>query len=339
MIPGLSRPLLVAAVLVGLPVWCSGCGVGRHVAEAPSSPALHRFEYRRVVMGVQARIVLEAPSEEAAFDAASAAFDRLAELNSCLSDYQQGSEINRLCGATVRVPQHVSDDLWTMLEAAKEVHRASGGAFDITVGHATRLWRAPRASGQPGDPAALAHARARIDMHGITLDPSTRSVTLTRSDLALDLGGIAKGYAAQQAVKTLRERGIARCLVALAGDIALGDAPSGETGWRIAIETDNDANADQEIVLANVCVSTSGSSQQSVEIAGVRYSHMLDPRTGIGTKHTIAATVIGPDGARTDALATALCVMDPSQRTELIAAYPQYRFVIHDTALVPRSSR
>jgi len=330
-------------VLVGLPLSGAGCRAGQQAGaehrgggasrEASRSASAGRFEYQRVVMGVKARIVLEAASESQAFDAANAAFGRLAQLNARLSDYQHDSELNQLAATPVGTPRRVSEDLWNVLEAAKQVHQASNGAFDVTVGHATRLWREARKSGRASDANEVAQALARMDMDAIELEASSRSVTLTRRDLAFDLGGIAKGYAAQEAVRALRECGITRCLVALAGDIATGDPPSGEQGWRIDIQPG--AGTASSITLANASVSTSGSSEQFIELGGMRYSHILDPRTGMGTTSLLAVTVMGPDGARTDALATALCILPVDDHAALMRQFPNFQWIVHPPTQPP----
>jgi thiamine biosynthesis lipoprotein len=326
MIPGLSSLLLVLAALAALAV-LGGCA-----ARAPLNAPLARFEYRRVVMGVEGRIVLYAPSESSAFAAASRGFERLAELNASLSDYLPASELNRIAAGPVGEPQPVGDDLLAVLVASKEVHGATGGAFDVTVGPASRLWRRARDSGIPSDPDAIAAARARIDMSAIRIDKRERTVTIARSDLALDLGGIAKGYAAQQALNTLRHAGVARAMVALAGDIAVGEPPPGRDGWGIAADSGEAASAapGHDLSIRNACVSTSGWSQQYVEFAGVRFSHIIDPRTGVGSQHASSVTVIGPDGARVDALATALCIAAEAERAAIIARYPAYRVIVHE---------
>jgi len=280
-------------------------------------------------MGVAARIVLYANDKTSASDAAAAGFDRLAALDAMLSDYRHDSELNRIASGPVGVPQYAGDDLLAVLKEAKFIHDASGGAFDITLGHASRLWRQSRDISQLPDTLALAHARAQIGMSAVSINEAARTLTLARPNLGLDLGGIAKGYAAQQAVRTITATGHPRCMVALAGDIAMGDAPPNETGWSIAIASNADQPQSVPITLSNLCISTSGSSHQFVAIDGVRYSHLLDPRTGLGSQQTVAVTVIGQDGARTDALATALCIMDERERESLLAAFPSYRVLVH----------
>jgi thiamine biosynthesis lipoprotein len=113
------------------------------------------------------------------------------------------------------------------------------------------------------------------------------------------------------AVRALARLGIRQALVSLAGDIAAGDAPPGEKGW--VVELNPVAGVTDRMMVSNVCVSTSGDAEQFVQIDGVRYSHIVDPRTGLGVTHRVAVTVVAEEGALADAMATALSVMTPEQ--------------------------
>jgi thiamine biosynthesis lipoprotein len=125
--------------------------------------------------------------------------------------------------------------------------------------------------------------------------------------MLLDVGGIAKGYAADEALLVLRGRGLTRALVAASGDLAIGDAPEGEKGWRIGVEPADGVS--RQLTLVNTAVSTSGDTEQFVEIDGKRYSHIVDPKTGMGLTNRIGVTVVAPKGIVSDSVATAVCVM------------------------------
>lgn len=285
-----------------LAVLC-GCGsVGRDNAR--------RFEFRRLVMGVEARVVVYADSEPTATMGARAAYARLAELEQVFSDYRPGSEVMRLCDRAGEGPIPVSDDLFRVLAAAGTVHTLTDGAFDPTVGPLTAQWREARAKNPPTLPDAAANqaARARVGWQHITLDAKARTAAITTPGVRIDLGGIAKGYSAAEAVRTLRELGLPRSMVTLSGDVAVGDAPPRATGWTIEIDPGVESVMPFTRTVRNACVSTSGDRTQFVDVGGVRYSHILDPRTGLGVTHRTAACVIARDGALADGLATALCV-------------------------------
>lgn len=224
-----------------------------------------------------------------------AAFTRIAELDEKLSDYTAESELNRLCG-THGQQVKVSEDLFRVLEASLKLSALSEGAFDVTIGPVTHLWRV----GKTPD----AETMARVGWRNVALNRKHRTVELKLAGMQLDLGAIAKGYAADEGLRTLRGLGVKRALIAVSGDIVAGDAPPGTQGWRVGLEP-----AGGEIFLRNAAVSTSGDTEQSREIGGVRYSHIIDPKTGLGLRSAIAVTVVARRGLDADPIATAVSVM------------------------------
>src|SRR5437763_47499 len=275
-----------------------------------------RRQYVELHMGMALRIVVYAPDDATARRAARAAYARVAELEDVMSDYRPASEVRRLAaqaGETVRV----SDDLFVVLARALDLWRRSEGAFDVTVGPFVELWRTARRTGRLPPRAALDSAARRVGSDKVHLDSAARTVRLDVPGMRLDLGGIAKGYILDRALDALRAQGVARALLEAGGDIVLGEAPPrGRRGWRIAI-------AAGDTVLHNCAVSTSGDTEQFVIIGGVRYSHVLGPRPGIGLPGRRGATVVAPDGVTADGLATALTVLDDERGARLLHSFPQ----------------
>ncbi len=259
-------------------------------------------------MGTLFRIQLYTTDTQTAQNAFHAAFARVAQLDEILSDYNPRSELNRL-------PNPVSADLFTVLQASQRFAEASDGAFDVTVGPLTRLWREARKTHRLPDPDAIALARTHSGFRKLHLDPITRAVTLDDPRMQLDLGGIAKGYAADEALAALSRLGIRSALVAASGDLAFSDAPPGKPGWTIALPS-------QTVVLKNGAVSTSGDSEQHLNSDGRRYSHIIDPATGIGLTGGIEVSVIGKFGIETDAAATAFSVLGPERGQAFIDRQP-----------------
>jgi thiamine biosynthesis lipoprotein len=213
----------------------------------------------------------------------------------------------------------VSDDLWRVLKEAQDMAQKSGGAFDVTVGPVVRLWRRARIRRQLPSPERMKTARQKVGYKLIRLHPESQQVELLEPDMLLDLGGIAKGYAADEALAVLRKHGIRRALVDAGGDIVLGDPPPGRPAWRIGVAPlDDDAPPSQFLALANVAVATSGDAWQHVVIDGVRYSHIIDPRTGTGLTDHSSVTVVARDGITADALASAVSVLGPEKGIELV---------------------
>jgi thiamine biosynthesis lipoprotein len=274
-------------------------------------------------MGTLFRIKLYATDEVQAKAAFQAAFGRVAELDAALSDYKPDSELNRICRTAVGVPVRVSDDLFQVLTASQNLATETGGAFDVTLGPIIRLWRDARRTHRLPSPDALRDAAARCGYRKLHLDPAARTVTLEQPDMQLDLGGIAKGYAADAALAALRQLGIRSALVAASGDLAFGDAPPGASGWKIGI-----ASSERILELCNAAVSTSGDTEQYVEIGGTKYSHIVDPGTDFGLTRSILVTVVARRGVDADRLSTAVSVLGPERGRALIRKHPGTEMIV-----------
>jgi thiamine biosynthesis lipoprotein len=175
-----------------------------------------------------------------------------------------------------------------------------------------RLWRRARRTQLLPPADQLAAARAAVGYRFLVLDPVARAVQLTRPGMRLDLGGIAKGYAAEAAQAVLRQHGVTRALVAAGGDIAVSGPPPDAAGWQVGIAAPPGATGDgPTLVLRDAAVSTSGDKEQYAEIGGKRYAHIIDPRTGMGLTETWQVTAVAADGTTADAWATALVVLGP----------------------------
>lgn len=270
-----------------------------------------RFEATEPHMGTLVRITIYARDDSAM----RPAFARIKELDEKLSDYKPDSELNRLC-RTHGQPVRVSEDLFRVLDAAQKLSALTDGAFDVTVGPVTHLWRI----GKLPDAGTM----MRVGWRDVVLDRAQRAVKLKIANMQLDLGAIAKGYAADEALKVLKKLGVKRALIAVSGDIVAGDAPPGARGWRIGLEP-----AGEEILLRNAAVSTSGDTEQSRVIGGVRYSHIIDPRTGLGLTSPIAVTVVARRGLDADPIATAVSVMGEDRGRAVFEKRATRLLVIH----------
>lgn len=332
--------------------------MGRFVAVAGLSASLglavpcaaERFEFEEPHMGTVVRLVLHSSDREAASAAARAAFDRIADVDAALSDYRDSSEVSRLAGAAGGPAVSVGRDLSAVLARAEDLWRRSGGAFDVTVGPVVRLWRRTLRTGDWPDPARREEALALVGSEKMHLDAAARTVRLERPGMRIDLGAIAKGYAGDQALGVLRGRGVPSALVAVGGDVVAGEAPPGEAGWVVAVARDEAGDgpgsgidpkkAERErLLLRNAAVSTSGDSEQWIEKDGLRYSHILDPRTGVGLTGRRRATVVAADGITADSLATAACVLGPVEGVALVESTPGAKGIVYQEEEGTRSSR
>lgn len=281
-----------------------------------------RFEFTEPHMGTRFRLVFYAHDEAVARAAAKSAFGRVAALNECMSDYKPGSELMRLCARAGGNALPVSGDLFFVLEKAQEVARRSDGAFDVTVGPVVRLWRQARRTQRLPDPEKLARARALVGWKNVRLDARGRTVQLLKPGMQLDLGGIAKGYAADEALAALAKHGVTRALVAAGGDIAVGAPPPGADGWDVAIAPldPEEEKAPRHLRLRDAAVSTSGDAEQHVVIDGTRYSHIVDPRTGLGLVGRSNVTVVARRGIDADSLTKVASVLGPEKGLPVIEA-------------------
>ncbi len=283
-------------------------------------PELKRFEYSEPCMGTTFRIVLYAKDEATARRAAKAAFARAHALDATMSDYRPTSELMQLCRNAGGDPVPVSEELFTILEKSRDVWKKSSGAFDVTVGPYTRLWRRARRTRTLPEAKELESARKLVGFEKVRLDPEGRTVQLLVAGMLLDLGGIAKGYAAELLVALLREMGVDRCLVAAGGDIVVGEPPPGAKGWKVGIQPLEGGEPSRFLLLRKMAVSTAGDIEQYVVIDGRRYSHIVDPKTGLGLTTRISVTVAAPEGATADGLDTAAAVMGVERGLKMIEA-------------------
>ncbi|GAB6166705.1 hypothetical protein JCM19992_27050 [Thermostilla marina] len=295
-------------------------------AQSPAcSHALSKYEFRGIEMAVPVRIVCYAASEDQARQAARAAFTRIRELNDVFSDYLPDSEVSRLCataGSGEAVP--VSDDLWHVLVLSRDLAEKTGGAFDVTIGPLIQLWRRARTLRELPREYRIREARAAVGFDKVRFDEQHQAVELTVAGMKLDFGGIAKGYAIDQALAVLRQHGISRALVDAGGDIGVGDPPPGRDAWVVGIAPLNPGEPPGYFVKAAHCaVATSGDRYQFVMVDGKRYSHIVDPRTGVGLTQHSEVTVIAPNATLADALATGVSVLGPEKGLTTAERFPE----------------
>jgi len=285
-----------------------------------------RFEFEETHMGIPVRIILYAPTSDAADEAAKEAFAAFHALNAIMSDYDSESELMVLCEK--KGSDKVSDDLFAVLKAAKHFCTISDGAFDITAGPMVRLWRRSRRMHELPKQQFVDQAKELVGNHLWELDEKTRSVRLLKSGMKLDLGAIAKGYAIDKAFEIIKNRGITSLLVDAGGDFRLGASPPGTEGWKIA--------KDNEIVLLNnTAMATSGGRYQFVEIDGIRYAHIVDPKTGFGMTGLQTVHVTAPTAMEADALATAVFVLGREKGKAMIDKLPNVSVEIVSDGCAP----
>lgn len=276
---------------------------------------MREFTYSQMQMAMPVRITVWCGTQVQAEKACKLAFRRVAELVKIFSDYDSKSEIARVVATGYESEIGISQELAQVLAFSSQLNRASDGAFDPTCGPVIQLWRTARRIGELPESAEIEKANRNVGFDKIKLDEGSCRLTLLAPEMQLDFGGIAKGFMGDQVMIILRENGIEIACFEAGGDIVLSGSPPGTAGWMI------DVGAEEQLVLSNCGVSTSGDSQQFVNIGGKRYSHVIDPRTGIGVTTGRTAFVIAPSGMQSDALATTGCVLSEKELQTVLGAY------------------
>lgn len=305
---GMAATILLAATLVAQD-------------PGPADDGWARHEFRHHVMGVDGRAVVWGRDPAAARAAADAAFAELDRLDAIFSDWRDDSELSRLCDRAGRGPVEVSPELHDVLLQASILARATGGAFDVTVGPLTRLWRQARAAGVPPRDDEIESARALVGWSRVRFEGGGRRVELLMPGMRLDLGGIAKGAACRRAVDVLTAAGHPRALVELGGDLTVGAPPPGRARWVVEAGCGDAALPLGRLALVNESLATSGDTWQAFEHDGVRYSHVVDPRTGRAVTSHRCAVVLGGSGAAVDALASVASLMEPRRLEMLVTRF------------------
>lgn len=311
-----GTPMCLAALAL-----LSGCTSGdRH---------LTRHEFSHLAMGVRVNAVVYASDERRARESVAAAFAEISRLDELLSDYRPQSQlslVNARAGQGFGLGITEIDPAFAVvLRESLIVAERTEGRFDPSVGPIVQLWRSARKQQRLPDPGAVATAAACVGWRDIILGgaPERLTLSLRKPGMKLDPGAFVKGYAARRAVEILRDRGLDHALISIAGDISCSLPPPGQRGWRVAA-SHGGGSADRSfsLLLSDQSVSTAGDTEQFIEIDGERYSHIVDPRTGLGLTNRAAATVVSRNATIADALDTALCVAGLDRFEAIMAKFP-----------------
>lgn len=303
-----SPPLWGSGLLLLLliPILC-GCSVWQQSLQTPDpgqeKPLLRR-EFSHLAMGTRFRIVVVGEPGNDLQMTARRAFDRIDQIEAVASDWNRDSEIRTLC-RTAPHPQPVviSDDLARLLRHSLEIHKLSEGRFDISLGSLSRLWRRCFLAGRLPTEENLQRAIGMTGMNYIELEKT--GARLTKAGISVDFGGIAKGYAVDQALEVMVQGGYPHTLVDGGGDLAFGPPHGDSGGWRITLPSG------RRIFMEPGAIATSGDTEKFVEVDGDRYSHILDPNTGLGLRNSAVVTVFADSAMLADAWATACSVPGP----------------------------
>jgi thiamine biosynthesis lipoprotein len=283
----------------------------------------NRYTYSMQKMGSPFNLVIYADTKQIADSAAQESFKLVDSINIVCSDYDSSAELYKLQFAAVGKPIKVSSMLMELLCTSSQAYKDADGSFDITVGPLSRLWRNARKSQIFPTATAINEARKSIGFNKVQLDSNAQKITFLQPNMQLDMGAIAKGYAADKVLALLKSFGITNALVDAGGDMVAFGMPPQKKGWTIGINVPGQQEKllERKLVLSNKAVATSGDAFQFMLHEGIKYGHIIDPRTGYGVTFQRNVTVVAPTATTADWLATACSILTLEQVKILAKKY------------------
>lgn len=288
----------------------------------------------RETMGTFVQVTVAAQNPRQAQGYFDAAFAEIDKVNQSMNDWDPNSEISQLTPQAYLVPVAVSPELFEVIAASVEYSKRSGGVFDITVGPETQLWRQMQKTQQQPSPEALAEARAKVGYEKMTLDPNAKTVKFAVDGMKLDVGAIAKGFAADRAIEALRQKGAVSGMVDLAGTVRCFGRGLSKTGdWIIGVQDPRKSDGVLlKLKLNEMAVATSGDYERYAEVNGQKYSHILNPETAESVNELASVTIIAPTAMQADALSTTVSVLGREKGLALIESTPCTAAIVTTTA-------
>jgi len=270
--------------------------------------------YDRVLMGTIVEITLKKDNPEAA----EAVFKEIKRLEKSLSHYKNDSDVSEINQNAGKAPVKVSREVIDVVEAAIKIAKLSNGAFDPTVG-SFKVWDFSKESGRVPSKKEIQEKLPLVDYKAITLDKEKLLVGLKKKGMALDLGGVAKGYIVGKAMDTLKTRGLEWAIIRAGGDMMIYDKNNSNEPFTIGIQHPRIKDRLMgKLKIKNGAIATSGDYERFFMKNGVRYHHIIDPKTGFPADKTQSVTIVSQDPTLADALSTAIFVMGPEKGMELV---------------------
>jgi len=272
-----------------------------------------RSVYRKVLklMGNRFEITVVSNSEEDAFEKIDKAVDEIRRIEKLLTTYNEESQTSLINQNAGIAPVKVEKEVFDIIQRSKKISDITQGAFDITYGSVDKkLWNFDKTMTALPDAETARKAVHLINYKNIILDGDTCTVFLKEKGMRIGFGGIGKGYAAERAKLILKQLGVESGIVNAAGDLtAWGYQPNGNE-WTIGIADPNAArNPFSYLSVTNTAIATSGNYEKYIMIKGKKYSHTIDPKTGLPVSGIKSVTIISPNAEIADAMATPVMIM------------------------------
>jgi len=279
-----------------------------------------KFHFTEQKMGSPFNIVFLEKDSLLAASLANECFLLVDSLVAILSDYDSTSELNKLNASAGNGPMQVSTVLLDILLMSKSAYEKSGHVFDVSIGPLSKIWRKARKTNRFPSKQEVLFAKRLVGFKYVQIDSSNHTVSLLQKGMRLDLGGIAKGYVADQVLALLTKQSISSALVDAGGDISMSLAPLSANGWLIGINVPEQTEEllDQKIQIQQKAVATSGDVYQYFLHNGKKYAHITNPTTGYGVTFQRNVTIIAKDGVTADWLATACSILPITDALELV---------------------
>lgn len=264
----------------------------------------------RILMGTLLEISAYGADRGRLDAAIDAAFDEVARVESLLSTYREDSDVSRLNRNGHAAPVRVAPEVYDLLRRSVDLAQRTAGVFDVTVGPLVELWQDAEGARAVPDDEAIARALSSVGArHLVFLEDN--QISMARPGVRVDLGGIGKGYAMDRAAAVLRRRGAERALLNFGGQILALDPPPSAASWPVWIrDPERDGGFLAAVGVVNQALSTSADDQRGLWIGGRRYSHIVDPTTGLPVNRALSATVLTHRAEAADAWSSALFAMD-----------------------------
>jgi thiamine biosynthesis lipoprotein len=275
------------------------------------SAQLKRFEFSENKMGSSFNIIFYHRDSAEAMSLAKECFLIVDSLTTIFSDYNSESEIGKLALQTNQTGIKISDELFSMIIRSKDAWKRSDKTFDITIGALTQLWRKAKKENRFPSETEIKTAKDQTGFKNLIINERSKTISFKKPGIRLDFGGIVPGYTAQRVIDFLKTKNINIALIDASGDIVMNDAPPGKDGWAIGINLPENQNEiwEKKLELKNFAVSTSGDVYRYTIHNGIKYSHIIDPKTGYGLTSQRNVTIITKYGADADWLATACSIL------------------------------
>jgi thiamine biosynthesis lipoprotein len=283
-----------------------------------------RYEASHAAMGAVFTIVAYGSEARYLAQVVNEAFEEIDRLDAQMSNYRPESELEGINHRAGREAVLVEPKLFQLIRDALCYSEETGGAFDVTVGPLVKAWGFFRGQGRVPPRGELSEVLKRVGYRHLKLDPATRTIRFDTDGVELDLGGIAKGYAVDQAVEILRSNGVTSALVSSGTSslYALG-APPSERGWKVTLRDPYKAEKVGDVVhLKNYSLSASGNYEKFFQLRGKTYCHILDPRSGRPVENMLATAVLAPRAVQSDALSTAFFVLGVKGSRNYLSTHP-----------------